>query len=435
MSTQARRIRLHAPAARAPSEATSFADSLLCILLGAYLLSLALEGMLRYVLAVGGLPDALYFRDVIPTGTLVFIFLRSLLREGKVEVPIALSAAVLAFHAAYAAMMGVSFFAIAFGLKIFVFIPYGIAMWPLVRRRRDRGLTFMSIVFAVSVAGVFANFVVGKLPWEGLAYETAFGAVSTTRTWWIPGGISRLPGFTRTSFNAAMIIGITGVLALVRFRDTPMRLAIAAAALGAIVLTTSKGMILAFPVAACWLMLQAHRPAMRGYTLVAIFCAATIALPLLIVFGDVGSAMPSSHFPTQLVSVWDRFTMMWPRAFALLPEGPAGLLGAGLGSIGTPQLYGGASHQFNPADSLAVFMMINFGVPGLWYCAIPALAIRRVAAAESADTYRAYVAILLLAYAYGLSISMIEESFFSIFFGFCFGAVGSAYLARKERRT
>jgi hypothetical protein len=435
MSTQARRIALPAPASRALSgEARNLTDSLLCALLGVYLLSLVLEGLLRYALAVGGVPDALYFRDIIPAGTLIFVFLRSLLGENRIEVAIALSAAVLAFHAAYAAILGVPFFSIAFGLKIFMFIPYGIAMWPLIRRRRDSGLTFMSIVFAVTLSGVLANFLVGKMPWEGLEYETSFGAVSTTRTWWIPGGISRLPGFTRTSFNAAMILGITGVLSLVRFRHTAVRLAIAAAALAGIVLTTSKGMILAFPVAAAWLILQAHRPAMRGNTLVAALCATSMALPFLVVYGEVGSAIPSSSFPSLVVSVWDRFTMEWPRAFDLLPDGPGALLGAGPGSIGTPQLYGDDPHRFNAADSLAVFMMINFGLAGLLYYAIPVLGMRMVAAAENPDVYRAYVALLLIAYGYGMSISMMEESFFAIFFGFCFGAVASAFLAPAERR-
>lgn len=424
MSAKTQRMAFERAAARAAprerSGGTSRAgDSLLCALLGVYLASLLLEGVLRYALAMAGVPDLIYLRDAIPVATLVILFLRPLLCDNRIDLTIAIPAAVLAFHAAYSAIAGVAFFSIAFALKIFMFIPYGMAMWPLLRRRLDLALTAAAIMFAVTLTGVLANFVLGTMPWEGLAYETAFGASSTTRVWWIGGEIARLPGFARTSFNAAMMLGITGLLALVKFRRPLARLAIAVSAIAGIVLTTSKGMVLAFPLAVLWLVVQDRKPRMSGAGLVGAVCAATLALPLLVVFFDLGSAMSASSFPSLLVSVWDRFDTMWPQAFRLLPEGPEALLGAGLGSIGTPQLYGNAAHRLNAADNFAVFMMINFGLPGLVYYAMPAFAVRRVAAAGTPTVHRAYVALLLIAYGYGMSINMVEESFFAIAFGVC----------------
>lgn len=413
-------------------EAGRAGDSLLCALLGVYLASLVLEGVLRYALAVGGIPNALYLRDAIPVVTLLALFLRSLLVDNKVNLTIAIPAAVLAFHAAYSVLAGISFFSIAFGLKIFMFIPYGMAMWPLMRRRLDLALTVASLMFAVTLVGVFANFFLERMPWEGMEYETAFGEVSTTRLWWITRGIARLPGFARTSFDAAMILGVAGLLALVKFRQPLPRLAIATLALAAIVLTTSKGMILAFPLAALWLVLQERNPRMSGVLIVGTVCATTLALPFVVVYFDLGSAMSASSFPSLLVSVWDRFTTMWPLAFDLLPDGPQALLGAGLGGIGTPQSYGDAPQRFNAADNLAIFMMINFGLPGLCYYAMPALSIRRVAAAETPAVHRAYVSLLLIAYGYGMSINMIEESFFSVVFGLCCGAAAAAWLRPVE---
>jgi hypothetical protein len=436
MNTKAQRMAFGTPAAAgvtpvsaAPSRA---GDSLLFALLGVYLVSLVMEGVLRYALLMAGAPNALYLRDAIPVATLVVLFLRALVADGKIDLTIAIPAALLAFHAAYSAMVGVAFFSIAFGLKIFMFIPYGMAMWPLVRQRLDVAMTFASLMFAITLAGVFANFFLERMPWEGLEYETAFGDVSTTRLWWM-NDVSRLPGFTRSSFKAAMILGITGLMAMLKFSRPLAQIAIATAALTAIVLTTSKGMILAFPIAALWLFVQQRKPEMSGRGLVLGLCAATLSLPFLIVYLDLGSAMSSrSSFPVVLVSVWDRFTTMWPLAFSLLPEGPHALLGAGVGSIGTPQVYGDAFHRFNAADNFAVFMMISLGLPGLCYYAAPALSLRRVAAAETATVYRAYVGLLLLAYGYGISISMIEESFFSVCFGMCCGAAASAWLRPVE---
>jgi hypothetical protein len=438
MNAKTQAAALATPAAAGASrhvyqDADRAGDSLLCALLGVYLTSLMLEGVLRYALAMSGMPNALYLRDAIPVATLVVLFLRPLMGRGRIDLAIAIPVAILAFHAAYSAMAGVALFSIAFGLKIFMFIPYGMAMWPLVRRRFDLALTVAFVMFAVTSAGVFANFFLKTMPWEGLEYETAFGEVSTTRMWWMADGISRLPGFARTSFNAAMILGITGLLTLVKFRGPLARLAIAASAMAAIVLTTSKGMVLGFPLAALWVVVQQRKPSMSGAGLVGAVCAATLGLPLLIVYFGLGSGMSASSFPTLLISVWDRFTTMWPLAFELLPDGPQALLGAGLGSIGTPQVYGDAAQRFNAADNFAVFMLINFGLPGLFYYALPALSLHRVAATETATVHRAYVGLLLIAYGYGMSINMAEESFFSVMFGLCCAAATSAWLQPVRR--
>jgi hypothetical protein len=418
-----------------PSEAGRAGDSLLCALLVVYLTSLLLEGVIRYVLAIAGVPNALYLRDAIPVATLVVLFMRPLLGEGRIDLAIAVPAALLLFHAAYSAMVGVAIFSIAFGLKIFMFIPYGMAMWPLIQKGFDRALTVASLMFAVAVAGVSVNFIVGEMPWEGLEYDTAFGAVSTTRMWWM-GDAPRLPGFARTSFGAAMILGITGLLTLLRFRQPLAQLAIAACAMVAITLTTSKGMILAFPPAAIWVLMQQRNPRMNGAGLLGAVCGATFLLPLIIVYFDLGLGMSRSSFPSFLVSVWERFTDMWPLAFGLLPEGPNAVLGAGLGSIGTPQLFGDAPHRFNAGDNFAVFMIIVFGLPGLCYYAFPALSLRRVASSDTGTVHGAYVGLLVLVYGYGMSSNMVEDSFFSVSFGLCCGAAAAAWLRpmAKHRR-
>ena len=176
--------------------------AVLCVLLAVYLASLAFEGPLRYALARTGFPNALYLRDAIPVGTLAFLFLRTLIVDRAIEPLIAIPVALLIFHGALAAIFGVSFFSILFGFKIFMFLPYGMAMWPIIRSRFETALTAACVIVIVTLAGVLLNFLLERLPWEGFEYESAFGTVTTTRMWWIPGGISRLPGFTRTSFNA-----------------------------------------------------------------------------------------------------------------------------------------------------------------------------------------------------------------------------------------
>lgn len=409
-------------------------DSVLCALFAVYLGSILLEGPIRYALWAARMPNLLYVRDAIPVASVAFLFLRTLLRNDRVDLPIAIAAALFACHCAYSAILGVAFFSIAFALKIFMFMVYGMAMWPLFARRFHAGLTAGSVMFAIAAAGVFANHFLETMPWEGLAYDTAFGRSSTTRMWWMGDGISRLPGLSRTSFSAAMILGLTGVLALVRFRRPLARLAIAAAAITAIVLTTSKGMVLAFPLAALWLLMQESRPGLDGHLLVRVLCATTLALPVVVVAFDLGTLLKASDFPRLIASVWDRFATTWPRAFDLLPDGPAALLGAGMGSIGTPQNRGFDAHHLNAGDSIAVYMVVSFGVAGLFYAAFPAVMVRKVLAAHPVDVGRAYVALLVITYAYGFSINMVEEPFFSMFFGLCLGAACSAWQRRTEPR-
>jgi hypothetical protein len=423
---------LRAKVPRAPSaEVSHFGDALLCTLLAVYMASLLFEGVLRYVVATAGVPNVLYLRDVIPVASLLFLLLRPLVADRRIDLPITIAVVLLACHAAWAAVLGVSTSSIAFGLKIFMFIVYGIAMWPLLRRRFETGLTWASVIFAVAAAGVFANYFLEKMPWEGMEYETAFGVSSTTRLWWSDQA-ARLPGFARTSFNAAMILGITGLLAMVKFRPALARVFIFATAFTAIVLTTTKGMMLAFPLATLWLTVQNRRPGMDGRWFVGTLCALSLTLPLTVVLWDIGSAIKASSTPLFLLSAWERFTSMWPLAFALLPDGPLALLGSGLGGIGTPQLFGDAPHHNNPGDSLALYMLVSFGVAGLLYCALPAFSVRKMAAAYPGDLHRAIVMLLAIAYAYGLSINMIEESFFAFFFGLCLGAAARAWHTGDE---
>ena len=416
-------------ASRAERAAGGLADCVLRILLLLYLMSMVLEGPLRYGLSVAGLPNVLYLRDVVPVGSIAFLFARRLWTDRSVDLRIAIPLAVLLGHATLAVIAGVDLFPVLFGLKIFLFIPYGIAMWPLVQARFGAALAAAAFIYAITLAGVGANFLLERMPWEGLAYDTAFGPTSTTREWWM-GAIRRLPGLARTSFNAAMILGITGLLTAIRFPSWPLRVALTAATLLGIIATTSKGMVLAYALAAAWLLIdpEARRP-LASRVLVGALAALSIVMPTLIVLLDLGSSLKLGSLPDLLTSVWDRFATMWPAAFEILPEGPAAVLGAGLGSIGTPQEYGSKAHLANAADSLAIYMIVNFGLLGVLYFLLPAIALPSVQRLNDRRIQQAFTIMLLVAYGYGLSVNMLEDAFFSICIGM---AVGSAWPWRAQ---
>ncbi len=408
---------------QAGADAGAATDRLLRALLCVFVATLVIEGPLRWAAALSGWPNLLYLRDAIPAGSIAVLVLRSLVVHRWLELPVLVGVSVLAAHALVGVMLGLSVFQVALGFKSVLYVLYGLAMWPLLHDRWPAVLRAAAVVYAVTLAGLAANFAVGPLPWEGMEYDTAFGAVPTTWKWWMAGGIPRLPGLARASFNAAMILGVSGVLVLVWLRRPWLRLAVALLTFAGILLTTSKGMLLAFPIAAAWLIVRGGAAHARlGRWLVLGLCGFGLVLPLAVVLLNLGGGAPQ-EWPDVILSAWERFSQVWPGAFELLPSGVAGLLGAGLGSIGTPQLFGFHPHLFNPGDSLAVYLLVSFGIAGALYYVLPALALHRTLAGADDAIARACVGLMVLAYGYGLSISMVEETFFATTLGFALGVL------------
>ncbi len=409
-------------------------DALLCGLLCVYLASLVFEGPVRSGLALAGAASALYIRDAILVASVAFLFLRGMTLDRRVDLLIAVPVALLTLHAGVAVILGIAPFQILFGAKIFLPVVYGMAICRLIVARFDSVLAVSSWIFLVTLGGVALNFFLGKLPWEGFDYLTAFGAVSTTREWTILGVVPRLPGFTRASFDAAMILAVTGTLTMIRFDRAASRAAIAAVALAAIVATTSKGMVLAFALVAAWMLLRREgKPGPGSRLLVYGTCALSLLLPFAVVELDLAGGLPPPALSALLISAWERFGATGPDAMRLLPGGAGAALGAGLGGIGTPQQFGDTPLRFNPGDSLAVFFLVNFGVLGILYLVLPALGLRRVVASEGARVGAGYAALLLLAYLYGLSVNMVEENVFAICFGICLGRLLLAFASQAPR--
>jgi hypothetical protein len=410
-------------------------DQLLRVLLGVFVATLVVEGPLRWAAALSGWPNLLYLRDAIPAGSLAVLVMRSFVLHRWLDLSILLAAAVLAIHALAGLMLGLAPFQVALGFKTFMYLLYGIAMWPLLQDRWPAVLRAAGVVWAVSLSGLALDFAIGPMPWEGMEYDTAFGVVATTWTWWQSAGIPRLPGLARASFNAAMILGISGVLAMVGLGRPSLRLLVAGLTFAGILVTTSKGMLLAFPLATAWLLHASGGDghARAGRWMIHALCALGLAFPAMAAVFDLGAGQRPDAWPDLIQSAWERFSQVWPAAFDLLPQGIAGLLGGGLGSIGTPQLFGFHPHRFNPGDSLAVFLLVNFGIAGALYYVLPALTVRGAVAGSQDGVARAYVALLVIGYGYGSSISMIEETFFATTLGIALGAALSGLERRRER--
>ena len=386
------------------------------ILLGTYVI----EGPLRYVFLLSGHPNLIYIRDGIAVFSIAYIYLRGIISNNWIDPNISIILCMLFLHFIIGLMWGLPLFQVLFGFKIFVSLLFGVAINPILQNRFSDVLLILAFFFIITVSGVFYNYFVQKFPWEGINYETAFGTVSGTKEWWVYGGIRRLPGFARASFDAAMIAGITGLACLILFKNQFICLLIAIICFTAIILTTSKGMVLAFLFLSFWFTFKNSQIFLPlGLILVFTLLTASIAIPVTSVYFDFGNFYKTNEIPQPLSSLWDRFSWMWPDAFELLSTPEQYILGRGLGSIGTPQSFGLDLRHLNSADNIFVYLFIMFGPLALLYLIYPAWQTLRYSGHDDFSVWR--IGFLIICYGYGLTTNMLEQSFFCCLLGMTLG--------------
>ncbi|HEY4069418.1 MAG TPA: hypothetical protein VGM74_21100 [Burkholderiaceae bacterium] len=393
--------------------------------------TIVVEGPLRGALVELGQPNLLYARDLLVAGSVALALLTPAFSRAKFPAGLVLMGWLLVVHSCLGLMLSGTLFQRLFGVKIFMPLLFGVVVFPAIQRNMGLFTKAMAAFFAVTVVGVFANEFVGQWPWEGLSYATAFGTVDATREWWMAGGARRLPGFARASFDAAMIIGLTGVVLLTRVRSFWLKALIAGAGFTAIVMTTSKGMVLAFAIASPWLTLgkRSDGSLRIGKSLALSLLLVTCLVPT--VFMVVSVREDASGVPEILTSLWDRFSWMWPNAYSLVPNYFGALSGVGPGGIGGALDYPQALGVPNAGDSIFVYFYVTFGLAGIVYLAFPLVALLQKTKGELEGSF-AWIGLLIIAYGYGLSINMVEQAFFTSIFGLVFGAAFAALQPRPS---
>jgi hypothetical protein len=386
----------------------------------AWLSTYLLEGPLRGGLFAIGQQNLLYLRDAVAVVSIALALAVPLVRGDKLPPGLVVMVWLLAVHACIGMLMGGTLFQRLFGVKIFIPVLYTVAIFPAVQQHFTLFLRGMAVCFTVSVVGVLVNEMVGEMPWEGLRYDTAFGTVQATRQWWMTGGLRRLAGLARASFDAAMMIGVCGVMFLAIARPLWLRVLVAAAGMVAIFLTTSKGMVAAFGAAVLWLALANRSPASFkvGVAIVVSLLLLTCLVPT--VFMVVSVPTHPQEIPPLLSSLWDRFSWMWPSAYELLPGGFGPLTGVGLGGIGTALEHPDERAVHNSGDSIFVYFFVTFGLAGIAYLVVPLLTILHLGASTDRHAF-VWAGLLVITYGYGLSINMVEQPFYASVLGLLYG--------------
>jgi hypothetical protein len=318
-----------------------------------------------------------------------------------------------------------------FGLKMHLPFLLGFAAAPLIAAQRRGLIAFTTFVFVTGAIGVGLNTVV-EYPWIGAEYETAFGTTSAARQWWAAGGALRLPGFTRASFSAAAVM-LVSVVPLVACR---VNVVIKAALIGIagyiIVLTTSKGAIMAVATFAIDVFISTGLR-MRAVANAFLITLALICLgvPLL----SIQLGLSASSAPSWLGSFMERILDMWPKAFGLMDNVGQAIWGRGTGGIGTAQTYG-EPLVLNAADNLFVYLILSFGILGVAYVAVFLLRLMRyMHDLPSTDLmFRCVRGWAVVWITYGLTANMIEEAAINLPAGVAFGiAFGMLEANRSDR--
>ena len=129
-----------------------------------------------------------------------------------------------------------------------------------------------------------------------------------------------------------------------------------------------------------------------------------------------------------LQSFLERIEQGWPGSWDLVFHDGDGLLGRGIGGIGSPQRLFAPQYYF-PADNLTIFLFAYFGVFAALYLAWPLTGWRDCRAGSTPPLAFA-CALLLYFLLFGVVMNIIEDQFAATFLGAML-----ALLARKPRRT
>lgn len=247
-----------------------------------------------------------------------------------------------------------------FGLWVLLPFLFGVSVGPVLMQAHPWRVVFYTLIFAVAVGGVGVhNFV--SLPWVGVSYQVGGVELEGAREWHASGGVQRLSGLARSSFDVAgQIIVAAGLLSLY-VKKIAWRFLLWCLCAFAISLSTSKGILLTLVMT--WLASEflIYRW-MNGLKLIFALGIVWLLLPPLLgwTMDWREEARVDIHHPLY-GSFIDRMHDMWPRAWTLATEHGMPFLGRGLGGIGVP-LSIFEPDLANAGDNLWVYALVVGGV-------------------------------------------------------------------------
>ncbi|HWC90114.1 MAG TPA: hypothetical protein VG433_10675, partial [Pirellulales bacterium] len=214
-------------------------DQLVRIAVFAWLALDVLDGVVRYEASVIGMPWLVYVRDGVMLLAAFACLAVHRLRPRVVFYCLVLMAGAVAGVAHLESPLQV-----AVGIKVFLpfFAGLAVAGLPGPLFPKPSWLVMLLLVTFLGVAlQPFFDF-----PWVGYQYDIGAYSVEGNRMWWAGEDTVRLSGFCRASSTAAPLCFLLGLIVLQTERRRALALGCWLLALAGIVLTTSKGLCIAW---------------------------------------------------------------------------------------------------------------------------------------------------------------------------------------------
>lgn len=384
-----------------------------------YAFSTIIDGVLRYVLVNASVPvELLYARDLVLALAVVATLLsRIRQREGFIILVLGLAAAV---HGVIGWSSTHSAAQVLFGFKVLVIVAFGAIAARYLDPASPTVRRWFLVLWLTAVAGVLLNAVI-DLPWTGLVYTVGDIDVEASRDW-SNGGVGRAAGFSRFSFSAAIQVATLSLLLITTTRSRVRQAAVFGFGLMAVYLTDAKGSILAFTIATFVYWCLGHRQLLLLKVSACLAVLVTVLLPVVLPGLHLQGAFGNSN---ALRSFLERLMLGWPDAWTLIFHDGSGLLGRGIGGIGSAQRLFAPSF-YNPCDNLFIFLFGYFGLFAVAYVAVPIICLLRLPSQVPGGIRFAGV-LLLYFLIYGAVVSILEDQFAGIFLGLVIGTLASGH--------
>lgn len=402
--------------------------SLLSKLVILYLLTYVCEGALRFVLSKAHLASILYLRDLLPVVTVIGTLVAWIGGRYRPSV-LLISITLLAFHFFIGFFFLGRLFQQLFGIKIFLPMILGLAIGAIGLMSIQQAGRMAAWLIVISVGAIFVNYFV-PFPWEGADFDTVFGSGTQSRLW-TAGGVRRLGGIARASYDAASILLCAGVVVAAAYRGVWLRSALIILATAGIVLTTSKGAVIAM-VALTGTLLISQGGTRLGILRVCVLVCGGVAViaPILSLLVDVRMRSLTGSAAWLFSSYAERMQYTWPDAFKILTDHGNLVTGRGLGGVGTAQQYG-EGRWYTPADNVFVYWTLAFGVMGWVYGAAIFTRLMRWDG-DSVNQRLMVFGFFVAAMTYGVTANLMEQPVVCFGIGYAVAVIFKKALPRNK---
>lgn len=377
-----------------------------------YIASFSFDSPLRYSLSVIHCAALIYLRDVSIIIAILLEILKSLERK-RIPKGMLIVFAIISIHFCIGLLVSRNVAQTLFGLKVLLPFVAGTFAATYLSKTQNAimGKAFLYLWMA-TIAGLFLEKSGLKFPWSG--FTVGFGdiVVQGNRNW-TSVGISRLSGFTRASFDAAIITSTLPFFFMYSFRRS-IRILIILISIAAITWTITKGVFLGFLIASiASVILEFKFPFRRAVSISVIIAGFALMITLPLYFEGKTFYTDRSDLVQEFLlgSFRERINYTWPDAWTYLQEPLTGIMGVGIGGIGVAQSYFGNS--FQPGDNMFVYLRVVFGIPAYLYLGY---ALKK--AAKFSSFAKSSALLIAMYFFFGISMSVIESGVGAFALGF-----------------